>query len=431
MQVSVEKVSNTERRLTVVVPEKRVEEAFAKQISAFAKKADIKGFRPGKAPLSYIQKRFGNDARAQALNDVIQESFYQALAENNLRPVSAPKIEPKMMSPNQPLEYVASFEVLPEIGTVNFSLAAIDKFNAEVKEEDIQRVLTQLRKQYTKWKVVDRPARNHDRVVLDYYAIFEGKSDEENKVQNFPLELGSNVMLPGFEEGLLEAKTGDERTLNLQFPADFKDETKAGKPVAFVVTVKQVLEADMPVMDEAFIKGLGVRSGKEDDLKNQIQKTLEQERDRLVNEKLKEQVFNALVEQNPIDVPHSLVAREAQKIHDEIYQQQHHDHGSHAQDELDAFNNVAKKRVSLGLLIAEYAKQTKLKVDKNRVHKRIEEIASVYEKPQEVINYLANGEQRNGIEAQVMEDQVLEKLMEGIPMNEKIISYAELKGIRV
>jgi trigger factor len=150
-----------------------------------------------------------------------------------------------------------------------------------------------------------------------------------------------------------------------------------------------------------------------------------------VNDKLKEQVFNALTEQNPIDVPLSLVAREAQKIHDEIYQQQHHDHDGHDATELKAFNSVAQKRVSLGLLIAEYAKQAQLIVDKARVHKRIGEIASVYEKPQEVVNYLANGEQRAGIEAQIMEEQVLEKLMEGIPLTEKTISYAELKGIRI
>ena len=431
MQVSVEKISAIERRLTIVVPANQVEEAYASHINRFAKNANIKGFRPGKAPVEYIKQRFGDDARKEALGDVMKQALYEAISSEKLKPVSSPRVETKMSMPNQPLEFVASFEILPDIEKVSFSIPQIEKLVVDVTSADVDHVIEQLCKQYTKWNAVDRPAQNNDKLKLEYHAVFEGKADLENKVNDFPLELGSKVMLPGFEEGLLGAKAGDERTLHLSFPADFGIKERAGKPVDFVVLVKQVFVAEKPLLDESFMQRLGIKSGKLEDLQQQIKQSLEQERDRLLKEKLKEQVFKQLLEQNPLEVPLSLIAKEAKHIHDEIYSQhQHHDHAQHSEAEMATFNEIAKKRVALGLLIAEYAKQADIKADKNTVRQRIEEIAAVYENPQEVINWLSTEEQRNGIESQVVEDQVLNKLMDGVSVVEKTISYAELKGIR-
>lgn len=428
--VSVEKVSNIERRLTIVVPANQVEEAYAKQIDRFAKSANLKGFRPGKAPLSFIKQRFGEEAFKEAISDVIQKNLYQAITEQNLRPVSTPRIEPKVTAADQPLEFIASFEVLPEIEKINFSLNDVEKLNVNVLPSDIDYVIEQLRKQYTQWKIVDRPAQEKDRVVIDYYAIFDEKPDLENKVQKFPLELGSKVMIPGFEEGLLGANAQDERTLHLSFPEQFNDKEKAGKPVDFVVQVKQVYEALTPTIDESFLQKLGIKGGKEEDLKNQIQQSLELERDRLVKEKLKEQVFSKLLEQNPLEVPSALVERESKNIHDEIYQHREHHHHDHSAEEMASFNDIAKKRVALGLLISEFAKQAHLKADKERVLARVEEIAAAYESPAEVTKWLLSDERRSGIEAQILEDQVLEKLLEGVTVTEKTISYTELKNVQ-
>lgn len=432
MQVSVEKVSNVERRLTIVVPENQVQEAYGKQLNKIAKKAKINGFRQGKIPLSYIESRFGQEARQEALNEVIQNSLYQALNQEKLIPISTPKVEPKEISADKPLEYIASFEILPEIGAVNANITEIEKLKVDITDNDVERVIEQLQKQYTKWQVVDREAQEKDRVVIDYYAIFEGKSDIENKVEKYTLELGSGVMLPGFEAGLIGAKPGEQRTLELKFPEEFSVPERAGKPVTFIVDIQQVFEADMPEIDEQFIKKLGVVDGNLASLQDQIRKSLEMERDRTVNEKLKEQVFKQLLEQNPIDVPASLISREAKNIHDEIYQhQKEHKHDEHSQDELNAFNDVAKRRVSLGILLAEYAKQSNIKADAERVKKKIQEIATSYEHPKEVIAWLSADEQRRGIESQILEDQVLEKLLENTSITEKIQTYAELKGIRI
>lgn len=432
MQVSVEIVNNIERRLTISVPVNMVEEAYTAQINRIAKQANIKGFRPGKAPMAFIQQRFGEDARKEAYSDIIQKALYDALIEKNLKPVGTPQVQPKTMLADQPFEFIASFEILPEIEKINFAMDNVEKLVVDVTNEDIEHVVTQLKKQYTRWNIVDRAAKASDRVVIDYYAIFDGKADIENKIQNFPLELGGKVMLPGFEDGLIGAKPGDERKLSLTFPADFQIKERAGQPVEFEVTVKQVFEAAAPEINEQFVQQLGVKSGKLEDLQQQIRQSLEQERNRLVRENLKEQVFRNLLEQNPMDVPRAMISHEAKNIHDEIYpQHQHHDHHSHSDDEMSTFNEIAKKRVSLGLLIAEYAKKSDIKPDTARVQLRIQEIASVYENPPEVVEWLSSDERRSGIEAQVMEDQVMDKLLSGIPTTDKTMSYAELKGIRV
>lgn len=427
MQVSVEKISKIERRMTVTVPASQVEEAFDRQIKLVAEKANIQGFRPGKAPLNVIKQRFGNEARSEALGEVIQQSLYKALAEQNLKPVSMPKIEPKTTGLNeQPLEYVASFEVLPEIENINLKLDTLEKLEVEVTDQDLERVIEQLRKQYAKWQVVDRPAQEKDRVVISY----EEKDDANNKASDFPVELGSKTMIPGFEEGLLGLKAGDQKTLKLKFPEDYGHKEKAGKAAEFNITVKQVYHGEVPDLTEEFVKKLGVASGQLEDLKKQIRQSLEQERDRLVKEKVNEQVFKLLLEQNPIDVPKSMVEREAKNIHDEIYSYQH-DHHNHSANEMTAFDEMAKKRVALGLLVSEYAKKHELKADDARVQARIKEIAAAYEHPQEVIAWLSADERRQGIEAQILEDQVLDKLIAGTPTQIKKISYAELKGIRI
>lgn len=430
MQVSVEKVNNVERRLTIVVPADHVEAAYSKQIQRIAQKANIKGFRQGKAPLTVIEQQFGGDARKDALGEVIQTSLYAAMNEHKLQPISTPQVEPKLFQPNQPFEFTASFEVLPEIEHIEFSLDNLEKINVDIKEEDVDRVIEQLSKQYTKWSNVDREATSADRVVINYTATFEGKLDTPQEIKNFPLPLDGEAMLPGFEAGLIGAKAGETRTLNLSFPADFGVAERAGKPVEFTVHINHVQAAERPTLDEDFIKRLGIASGQLDDLKKQITQSLTLERDRLVKEKLKETIFTRLLEQNPIEVPKALVAREAKNIHDEAHPH-HHDHHNHTAEEMAGYEAVAKKRVALGLIIGDYAKKHALKADEAKVNARIEEIASVYEHPQEVVKWLSSEQQRGGIEAQVLEDQVLDKLMSTVPVKEKHMTYAELKGIRI
>lgn len=432
MQVSVEKISDIEIKLTISIPAEEVEAAYANKINSIAKKANIKGFRPGKAPISYVSKIYGQDAREEALKEVMENAIFKSLYEQKLKPVSQTVVKPKKIEAGQPLVFDIEFEVLPEIEKVNFSTEDIEQLKVDITDNDIDYVINQLRKQYAKWNPVERGAEMGDRVVIDYYTVFDGKADEENKAKNVPIELGSKTFIPGFEEALVAAKAGDEKKFTLTLPEDFADKEKAGSPIEFVVTVNQVVEGDIPELNEEFAKQLGVKSGNLDDLKKQIRHSLELERNQVVKNKLKEQVFDRLLKDNTFDIPKSLIEREAKHIHDEIYprhkeQKEHH----HAEEELASFNEVAKKRVAVSILIAKFAEQNKMKADKDRVMKRIQEVASSYEHPKEVETWLSTGERLANMESQVLEDQVIDKLLEGVQKTEKVMSYAELKGFRI
>jgi trigger factor len=434
MQVSVEKISATECRLTIVIAIDQIDKAHAKQMQAYAKTAKIKGFRPGKVPLSYVKRQFGDALRREAIDEVVEATLKKAMHDEKLVPVSTPKVEAKTaITEGGPLEFVASFEVLPEIGDVQFSIDTVEKWNVEVQQEDIDYVIGQLLKQYTKWHVVERPAALHDRAVINYHIVFDGKPDMERAIANFPLELGSNAMLPGFEEGLIGAVAGEERTLHLHFPADYPVVERAGKAADFVVHVGQIFEAEKPILDSHFIQTLGIKSGQEQDFVQQIRHTLEHERNRLVKEKLKEQVFRVLLEQNPIEVPHSMIEREAMRVHHEIHPPhpdgRKHAFAEHSADEIAAFKDIARQRVTLSLLLGAYAKQNSMKPDHARIEARIAEIASAYEEPQEVVEWLSSEKNRHDIEFQVLEDQAIDKLIESVPTKEKTMSYAELKGL--
>ncbi len=428
MEVSIEKVSHLERKLTIVVPEDQVTAAYDKEIQALVSRADIKGFRPGKAPRGVVESRFGGAARQEALSHVMQIAFHEAIRTHGLQPINTPHIEAKPLLAGQPLQFTASFEVLPELPKLKLNLEHIEKPVAEVKEEDIERVIASLQKQHTKWHAVQRGAGEHDRVVISYRMLVADEKEEVASEQ-VPLELGSKTMLPGFEEGLLGAKADEKRTLRLTFPSDWHDKQRAGKAIECHIEVKSVYEPEIPAVDAQFAKQLGIQSGAVDDLKSQIRESLTQECHRLVQEKLKEQVFGQLIEQNPIEVPASLVMREAGRMHHEMHQ--HSGACDHGEQELSPFKAIAQKRVALSLLISGYAKEMQLIPDQARVMKQVEELAFAYENPEEVKAWLlSQKEYRSNIEARVLEEMVLEKLMVEIPVKEKPMSYVELKGIR-
>ncbi|OGT53215.1 MAG: trigger factor [Gammaproteobacteria bacterium RIFCSPHIGHO2_12_FULL_42_13] len=427
MQVSVESPNQVERRLTITVPVQEVETAFDKRIHRIAQTAELKGFRRGKAPLSFVKQRFGDEARNEALSEVIQASLYEALKKEKLNPINTPQIEPKMLQPNQPLEYVAVFEVIPEINSIQFEDVSVDKPVVNVGGADIDDALDRLRNQRVTWHQVDRASQDKDQVLVNYSAIHEGNFEPENKVKDFSIVLGSKRMIPGFEEGLLGTKAGEEKQLHLSFPQDFFMKEKAGAKVDFTVEIIKVLAPTLPVVDEAFVKALGIVKGGVEELRNEIKTNLDRERDRLVRERVKEQLFNKLLEQNSLEVPGSLIQGEAKRIHDELHpHHQGHDHG-HSHEEMEIFNDLAKKRVTLSLLITAYAKKQAIMVDSARVLARIQEIAASYEHPEEVIRWFStNKEQKSAVESQVLEDQVIEKLLQGANVTEKAVTYQEL-----
>lgn len=427
MQVSIESISKTERRVTITIPSEKYDEAFEKRIGKLAKTAKVPGFRPGKVPLSYVKTRYGEHARQEALSEIIQSSFYDAITQEKINPIGTPRVEPKEIVPGQPLEFIATFEVLPEIETIRFDAGSIEKVTAQIGEDDVNKVLERLSEQHIVWKKVDRAAQLKDQVVMDYEVTHDGKAIAQGKASNYPLVLGSKMMIAGFEEGLIGAKAGDKKVLHLTFPETYFAKDIAGKVCDFTIQVKQVSEPELPAMDENFIKKLGVKSGKKDDLLAEVRKNLERQLDYLTKAKLKTIVFDKLLEQNSVEVPKALIEKEAKRIHDELHPHHKNDEAhSHSEAEMASFNEKAKQNVALRLIFDAYVKQQNLVADKARVKTFIDNIAAAYENSAKMVNWYTGDKRRLAqAEMQVLEDQVVEKLLEGVSLKEKMLSYNE------
>lgn len=432
MQVSVESPSNIERKVTVIVPVEKMDEAYGKRIASLTKTAKVKGFRTGKVPVDIIKKQFGETARQEALSEVIQSSLYAAIHQEKLNPVGVPMVEPKTITPGQPLEFVATFEVLPSVGKVNFELKSLEKQIATITEEDINKVITHLREQHITWKKLDRAAAEKDQVVIDFTGTIDGKPFSGGQAHEYPIVIGSKMMIPGFEEGLIGMKAGEERVVPVTFPENYFAKEFAGKAAEFKTKMIKVSEPVYPELNEAFAKKLGVKSGRVEDLQVEIRKNLERELDRLIQSKLKTQVFGKLLEQNTIEVPKSLIEREANRLHNELHPHHGQQEHNHSEAEMQGFKDAAKQNVMLGLLVGELVKQYNVIPSQERIQHFIDTMASSYENPEEVKKwYQSNKRQMAEVEMRVLEEQVLEKLLEGIAITEKMLSYSEfVKTVR-
>ncbi len=427
MQVSVEAPSKLERRMTVIVPVQTIEEAYDKRIIKLSKTAKVNGFRKGKIPLDFIKQRYGDSARQEALSEVIQSSLYAAMDQEKLSPVGVPTVEPKNVVAGQPLEYVAVFEVLPEVESVRFDLTTLEKHVSTITDTDIDNVLKHLRQQQGTWIKVDRAAQESDQVIIDFKGSIDGKVFSGGDAHDYPIVIGSKAMIPGFEEGLIGLASGQEKVIHVTFPEAYFAKEFAGKAAEFAVKVIKVSEPKLPEINDTFIKKMGVKSGNIDDFRAEVRKNLEREMNRMIKAKLKKTIFDALLEQNTLEIPKALIEREAKRIHDELHPhhagQEHH----HSDAEMATFNDAAKRNVALGLLIAKMIKEHNILPDSQRVQAQIEQLSSVYENPAEVAKwYASNKKAKAEVEMQVLEEQLVEKLLMNVQVSEKMMGYNEL-----
>jgi trigger factor len=331
-----------------------------------------------------------------------------------------------MVMPDQPLEYIATFEVLPEIENFRFDLTALEKQVATITDEDTQRVIDHLRSQHTSWKKVDRAAEDKDQVVIDFRGSIDGIVFAGGEAHDYPLVLGSKAMIPGFEEGVLGMKVGEEKVIKVTFPESYFSAEVAGKVAEFAIKVISISQPELPEINENFVKKLGIKSGKPEDLYAEIRKNLERELERVISSKLKAQIFDKMLEQNALEIPKALIEREASRIHDEVHPHHGHQH-SHTEAEMAQFNDAAKRNVALGLLVAEIIKQNKLSADQSRVQAHLTKLAAAYENPAEVMDWYGKNKKAFAeVEMQILEEQVVEALLKDVTVTEKMLSYNEL-----
>jgi trigger factor len=425
MQVSVENTSALERRMTIGVPAERIEAEVNKRLQQTARNAKIPGFRPGKVPMSVIRQRYEADARQEALGNVIQASFYEAVTEQKLNPAGAPAVEPKVVEKGKDLEYIATFEVFPEFDVAGFESIAVERLSAEVADSDLDNMLVILRKQNVRYETVERAAQNEDQLNIDFVGTIDGEAFSGGSATGTQLVLGSGRMIPGFEDGLVGASAGEERVLNLTFPEDYQNLDLAKKEAVFTVTVNSVAEPQLPELNEAFFAQFGIKETGLDGFRAEVRKNMDRELRQAIKTKIKNQVMDGLVAGNPIEVPKALLSNEVDRLRVQAVQQFG---GNIKPDQLPAelFEEQAKRRVVLGLIVAEVVKQNDLKPDEARVRSMIQEMASAYQEPEQVVSwYYKNDEQLNEVRSVVLEEQVVDTVLQKASVTDKAVSYEE------
>ena len=429
MQVSVETTQGLERRLTITVPAASVDTAVKSRLQQLAKTQRINGFRPGKVPVNVIKKRFGSAVRQEIAGDVMQQHFYQAIMQEKINPAGMPKFELTKDVDGQDLEFAATFEIYPEVTVKGLDKLKIDKPVVEIADKDLAEMMKTLQQQHATFKECKRKAKKGDKVIINFVGSIDGVEFDGGKAEDFPLELGKNQMIPGFEDPLVGAKAGDEVIAEVTFPADYHAEALKGKAASFAMTVTKVEGLNLPKIDDEFALLFGVKEGGVAALEAEVKKNMQRELDQTLKTSVKQVVIDALLAENTVDVPKALVDQEVQALREQAKQRFAQQGNGQNLPELpaDMFTDNAKRRVAVGLLIGQIIKDNSVKVDQARVDALIETTASAYEDPSEVIEYYKNNQELlQQIQNLALEEQAIDTILSQAKVKEVKKSFDEV-----
>ena len=428
MQVSIETTEGLERKMTIAVPSEQVDTAVTARLQEAAKTVRLNGFRKGKIPFKVIKSKFGKSVRQEVVGELMSQTYYEAINQESLKPAGQPRIEASDFKEGEDLEFTATFEVYPEIILPDFSKIEVSKLTAKVTDKDITEMIETLRQQRQSWEKVERAAASKDLVNIDYIGRCDGEEFEGGKASGTNLVLGSERMIPGFEDGIEGRLEGDTFTLPLQFPEQYQNQELAGKEVEFEITINSVNKQTLPAVDEIFIKSFGIDEGGEEAFREEVSNNMNREMKTASRNKLKTKVMEKLVELVDVTVPVALLTAEIQQLRNQALQQMggaKNIDPSMLPDEL--FKERANSRVVLGLVLSEIIQQQNLKADPTKVRESVEELAATYESPEDVINwYYGNKDQLATIESAVMEDQVFDYIIGEAKVSEQEVTYQEV-----
>lgn len=428
VQVSIESAAGLERRMRVNVPAARVEEAFVARLRSVGRTASIRGYRPGRIPEKVLRQRFGDQVRQEVLQAVVEESYSEAVVREQLRPAATPRIEAEAIEQGADLRYTAIFEVFPDIQLAGLDGLGIDEPTPALDDADLAFVIDSLRRQRADWRPVERPARNGDRVVVDFDGRRNGAPMEGGHGEEVPVVLGEGRMIGDFERNLEGLAAGGERTFTVTFPADYPNAGLAGQQAEFHVRVRQVTEQQLPEVDADFIRGFGVGSGERPEFEAEVRRNMEREFAGRARAEVKRQLLDQLLAANPVTVPAILVEQEAAGLQRDALRNLGIEDPAQGPDRA-SFRPTAERRVRLGLLIGEVIRREGIAADRDRVRQRIDELAAGYPQPDQVRQvYLQNRDLLGQVENAVLEEQVVDWLAGRATRTAKATTFRELVG---
>ena len=431
MQSNQQPASPLERRIDMAVPMAEIEKQVEQRLKKMARTVKMSGFRPGKVPFKMVQQHYGDQARSEAIGEAVEKAFGEAVRSQNLRVAGYPRIEPKGGEDQGQLEFSAVFEVYPEVRLNGVAEREIERPQIEVGEAEVDKTIEVLRKQRTTFSPAARAAASGDRVTIDFTGRLNGEVFQGGQATDYPVVLGEGRMLPDFEKGIVGLNAGERRTFDLTFPEDYQVKELAGKQVSFEVTLKGLEAPQLPAVDAAFAKSLGIEDGDTAKMRAEIRANLESEVGKRIRARIKEQAMQALLDANPLDVPKVLIEQEAESMA-EAARQDLTNRGMDIKNmPVDAswFGAQAERRVKLGLIIAEAVKQNSLQAKPEQVRALIDEQAQSYEQPEEVVRWYYSQPQRLAqVEALAIEENVVSWVVANAKTADKAVAFDELMG---
>lgn len=429
MQVSVESAGGLQRKLTVAVPEDTIEQAVQTRLQKLTRTVKIKGFRAGKVPLKVVKQHYGMQVREEVLGEVLKSSFYEAVSREKLRPAGAPNIDTQQADSGAGLEYTATFEVYPEVKLVDVAGTKIEKSVSEIKDSDLNEMIETIRKQQIRWELADKASATGDQITVDFKGIVDGEAFDGGTGQDMTIEIGKGRMIKGFEEGLVGLKADDEKTLALSFPDEYHAKDLVGKAVQFEIKVKKVETAELPEVDEEFAKKMGVADGNIEKMREDVKNNMQRELNARLKNAVKQAVMDKLLELNKIDVPDALIQQESEVLLKQMQNNLMQQGMQQNQLNMDTamFKDQAERRVALGLIMSEIVNKQEIKANADKIRKYIEEQASSYDKPEEVIQWYYGDKQRLAeVESIDMEEQIVDWVLGQASIVEKTVSFNKL-----
>jgi trigger factor len=428
MQVSLTATSGLERRLEVAVPATEVTSQVEQRLKNISRTARLKGFRPGKAPITVVRKQFGEQVHAEVIQDLMRSTFAQALSQEKLTPAGGPRIEPIAMGPGTELKYAATFEVLPEVKVKPFDTIPVERPTATVTEEDINAMIESMRRQRPVFTAVERPAQDTDRVMIDFDGKIDGQPFEGGEGRDVPVIIGSHQSLAELEEGLRGVTTGEKRTVALPFPAENPNKNIAGKTAQLEVTIKQVEQQTLPEVDEEFCRAYGVEEGGIDALRAEVRKSMERELGDVIRNRVRAQVMDALYRENTLEVPRALVDEQVQRLQVDAARRIGAKDASQVPGR-EVFEDQARRRAALGLLMGQIVQSASIRVDRERVQGRLNDLVAQYPNPDEARRaYVQNADAMRQVESVVLEDQVVDWIVDHARVTDKAMTFKDLTG---
>ena len=434
MAVTVENLEKLERKMTLTLPLNTIQSEVDSRLKKLARTVKMDGFRPGKVPMSVVNQRYGYSVYGEVMNDKVGEAFAVAANEAKLRVAGQPRITEKEGAPEGEMAFDAIFEVYPEVKIADLANAEVEKVNADVSDAAIDKTIDILRKQRRTFsqRAADEPAQDTDRVTIDFEGKMDGETFAGGKAEDFQFIVADGQMLKDFEDAVRGMKSGESKTFQLDFPADYHGKDVAGKQADFLVTLKKVEAATLPEVNEELAKSLGIADGTVEALRADIKKNLEREVKFRLLSRNKNAVMDALLANAELDLPTSSVQSELARLVEDAradLKQRGMKDADKAPIPEDLFRPQAEKRVRLGLVVAELVRANELQANPEQLKAHIEELAASYEKPDEVVRwYLSDSSRLGEIEAVVVENNVTDFVLGKAKVTEKTISFEDLMG---